>query len=148
MADRPRPAICGKMNHIQWLRFCPAASSARTLSMTGAWAVTKRSSSWSSPMVMRSLMHAFDLGAAASEFLFYRLVAAIEMVHARDGGFAFGGEGGQDQGEGGAQVSCHDWGAGEFGHAADDGGGAVDIHLGAHAVELRHMHEAILEDGL
>ena len=28
MALWPRPAICGKTNHIQWLCFCPARNSA------------------------------------------------------------------------------------------------------------------------
>jgi hypothetical protein len=35
-----------------------------------------------------------------------------------------------------------------FGDAAHDGRGAVEVDAGAHAHELGHMHEAVLEDGL
>ena len=34
----PKPAICGKMNHIQWLRFRPLRSSDITWAYAGAWA--------------------------------------------------------------------------------------------------------------
>ena len=39
---RPSPRSCGKMNHIQCVRLLPPASSRRTVSITGAWASTKR----------------------------------------------------------------------------------------------------------
>ena len=38
----PRPRSCGKINHIQWLRFRPAFSSSRAAAKTGACAITKR----------------------------------------------------------------------------------------------------------
>src|SRR6516164_5096286 len=42
MALWPRPASCGKMNHIQWVRLQPAVSSSTTRPWTGACAVVKR----------------------------------------------------------------------------------------------------------
>src|SRR5471032_1650206 len=41
MSLRPSPCSCGKMNHIQWLRFWPASSSASTAGYSGACASTK-----------------------------------------------------------------------------------------------------------
>jgi hypothetical protein len=41
--DRPKSRSCGKMNHIQWVRFRAAFSSSRTVSRTGSCAVTNRS---------------------------------------------------------------------------------------------------------
>ena len=70
------------------------------------------------------------------------------MIDAVYDGLAGCREAGQDQGDRGAQVCGHDRGAGEGWHAADYGGGAVDVDAGAHAVEFGDVHEAVLEDGL
>ena len=79
--------------------------------------------------------------------MFHGFVAAVEVVDAADGGLAFGGEAGQDQGDRGAQIGCHDLGAGEVGDAADDGRGAMGVDAGTHAVEFRDVHEAVFENG-
>ena len=43
----PKPAICGKMNHIQWVHLFPAVSSSTTRAYTEACASTKRTRSGS-----------------------------------------------------------------------------------------------------
>ena len=75
----------------------------------------------------KALGNAGDAGAAGGEFLFDGFVAAVEMVDPADGGLAFSREGGQDEGDGGAQVGRHDGSAGETLHAADDGRGAMRV---------------------
>ena len=62
-----------------------------------------------------------DARAAGGEFLFDGFIAAVEMVDPADGGLPRGCEGGQDEGEGGAQVGGHDGGARKTFHAADNG---------------------------
>ncbi len=93
------------------------------------------------------IFKAFDVGAAAGELVLEGFVAAVEVVDAVDDGLAAGGEAGDDEGDGGAEVGGHDRGAGEGVDAADDGGGAVDVDAGAHAVEFGDVHEAVFEDG-
>src|SRR4051812_6006905 len=58
MAERPSPRSCGKTNHIQWLRFWPACSSARAVANTGACAVTNRSRSKAAAAGMSVLLGA------------------------------------------------------------------------------------------
>ena len=38
----PKPSICGKTNHIQWLFLRPSRNSEQTVSYTGFWASTNR----------------------------------------------------------------------------------------------------------
>ena len=95
---------------------------------------------------VEDVAHAADLGAYAAEFFFEALVAAVEVVDAVEDGFAVGDQGSEDEGGGGAQVGAHDGGGLEVGLAADGGGAAVDGDVGAHAVKLLNVHEAVLED--
>ena len=69
------------------------------------------------------------------------------MVHAAHDGFALGDQAGDHQGRAGAQIGGHHRGAGEHLDAAHDRRVAVRLDVGAHAQQLGHVHEAILEDG-
>ena len=93
-----------------------------------------------------NISHAADLGADAAEFFFDVLVAAVHVVDAVEDGFAVGDESGEDEGGRGAKVRAHDGRGLERSFAADSGGPAADGDVGAHAVELADMHEAIFED--
>ena len=53
-----------------------------------------------------------------------------------------------DERGGGAQIGRHDRRARELRNALNDGRMAFDRDVGAHAAELRHVHEAVLEDSL
>src|SRR5690606_40765267 len=86
------------------------------------------------------------MGADRAQLLFHALIAAVQVVDAFDGGFAEGGQAGDDQAGRGAQVGGHDGGARQLGHARDDGGVSVDVDLGAHAAQLLDVHVAVLED--
>src|SRR5689334_21177306 len=90
----------------------------------------------------------FDPCAAGGELFFELLVAAIEMVNAIDDGLALSREPRQHERDGCAEIGRHYRGAGEARHAAHHRRCAMDIDVGAHATELRYMHEAVLEDGL
>ena len=74
-------------------------------------------------------------------------IAAVEVVDAFDDGFAAGDQACHDEAGGGAQVGCHDDGAGEFFHAFDEGGVAFGGDVRAHAVEFGNVHEAVFKDG-
>ena len=88
------------------------------------------------------------LGAERAELLLERLVAAIEVVDAVDHRLALGHQAGDDQAGRGAQVGRHDGRALQPLDAAHDGGIALDRDVGAEALQLERVHEAILEDGL
>ena len=70
------------------------------------------------------------------------------MVDALDPGFAGGGESREDERRARAQVARHDGGAGEGIDAVDDGARALNRDVGAHALELRNVHEAVRVDAL
>src|SRR5262249_48076766 len=76
------------------------------------------------------------------------LEAAVEVVDAVDDGLAARRQTGDDQAGRGAQVGGHDLGAAEFGNPLYAGFAAADRDLGPKAPQFRHVHEAVLEDGL
>ena len=88
-----------------------------------------------------------DFRADLAEFFLDVFVAAVEVVDAFDDGFAAGDQACHDEAGGGAQVGCHDDGAGEFFHAFDEGGVAFGGDVRAHAVEFGNVHEAVFKDG-
>src|SRR6516164_10225 len=92
--------------------------------------------------------HAADLCAHAFQLLLDMLVAAVHVVDAIEDRFAVCDEGGEDERCGRAKVGAHDGCSGEGSRAADGGSAAVDFDDGAHADELLHVHEAVLEDVL
>src|SRR5215470_5726027 len=106
----------------------------------------------SAPAAARSLAaaraHPADLRSQRSELAFDALVAAIEMVDAVDCRLALGHEAGDHQPRGRAEVGRHHIGALERMDALDDGRAALDLDVGAEALQLLHVHHAILEDGL
>src|SRR5438034_4150081 len=74
----------------------------------------------------------FDARAAGRQLLLDPLIAAVEMIDAVDDRLAAGDETRDDQRYRSAQIGRHDRRAGQPGHAAYQGGGAVDIDVGAH----------------
>src|SRR5215475_1077374 len=89
-----------------------------------------------------------DARAQGLELLLQRLVTTIEVIHARDLRLALGGQPGQHERSGGAQVGSHHGRSLVGVDPAHHGHGAVGLDGGAHAAELGHVHEAILENGL
>ena len=75
------------------------------------------------------------------------LVAAIQMVNPVNDGFAIRHQAGNHQAGRGAQVGGHHRGARQARHAGDDGGVALGGDVGAHAVQLGHVHEAVFKNG-
>src|SRR5205085_1971497 len=92
-------------------------------------------------------LYALDVGAEAVELFVDQLVAAIDVVDAVDLGDAFAVEAGEDEGGAGAQVGGHDGSAAHALDALDDGGGAVEGDVGAHALHLGDVHVALRENG-
>ena len=76
------------------------------------------------------------------------LVAAVDVIEARDRGGAFGGESGEDESSGRTKIAGHHGGGGELFYAFDDRGAAIDIDVGAHTFHFRAVHEALREDGV
>src|SRR5690606_24944436 len=91
--------------------------------------------------------YALYVGAQRAQFLFHAFVAAIQVIDAIYGGLALGGQAGDHQAGGGAQVRRHDGGARERFHPGDHGGIAFDIDACAHAREFGRVHVAVFEDG-
>src|SRR6266568_4811164 len=89
-----------------------------------------------------------DAGAQRLKLLLEGLVAAVEVVDARDLGGASRREPGQYERGRGAQIGRHDGRALVGVHAPHDGDGPLGLDEGAHAAELGRMHEAVVEDGL
>ncbi len=63
-------------------------------------------------------------------------------------GLALGHQAGDHQAGRGAQVGGHHGGALQAGDARHEGGVAVDLDVGAQALQLDRVHEAVLEDRL
>lgn len=84
-----------------------------------------------------------DGGAEGLKFAVDVFVAAVEVVDALDDGLSFSCEACEDEGSAGTEVGGHDWGAVEFFDAVDDGAGALDGDLSAHAFEFGDVHEAV-----
>ena len=110
----------------------------------------RRSFLRSTPSLQKRLLrlHPLDPRAEGVEFLVDELVAAVDVIDAVDLGDAFGVQAGEDEGGGGAQVAGHDGRAAHALDAFDDGGAAVERDVGAHALELGDVHEALREDGV
>ena len=89
-----------------------------------------------------------NVGAALRELAVERLVAAIEMVDAVDGGFAFGNQRGEHEADRGAQVGRHHFCTAQLLDAAHQGGRPLQRDIGAKSAELGHMHEAAFEHRL
>ena len=87
-----------------------------------------------------------DAGTHGVEFVLDAFVAAIQMVDALHVGRAVRGQTGQHQRGAGAQVRGHDRGAGQTADSAHHGRMAGDLDVRAHAHQLQHVHEAVLED--
>src|SRR5574341_452746 len=92
-------------------------------------------------------LNPLDAGAQRLELLLKRLVAAIQVIDARDHGGAPRREPGQHERGGRPQVGRHDGRALIGRHAAHDGGGAFRLDPRAHATQLGRVHEPVLEDG-
>src|SRR5215469_15970066 len=70
MGLRPRPLICGKMNHIQCPILAPACSSESTRLNTGSCAITKRSrlnGSWEERLVEACIQASVSLNLSTSQ---------------------------------------------------------------------------------
>src|SRR5690349_7488666 len=91
----------------------------------------------------RSAADALDVGAAVAELFFQPFEPAIEVVDAVDGGFAAGGEAGDDERDRSAEVGGHDLRALELRDAFDRGDLAVDANVGTEARELGDVHVAV-----
>src|SRR5688572_9084553 len=97
---------------------------------------------------LRFSTHAPDARAKAGELLFDPFVAAIEVVDTVDGGSAARDEAGKHQARGSAQIGCHHRRAVEMTDTFYHRGIALDLDVRAEALQLLHVHEAVLEDGL
>src|SRR5208337_1224597 len=123
--------------------------SARRRQVSWAWAeITPRPSrssaislSLSSACVIASARNALDVGAAGGELLLQPLEAAIEVINAIDRRFALGGERGDHQRNGCAQIGRHNRGAEQLVDALDDRRIAVELDAGAEPRELLDVHE-------
>src|SRR6267378_8640502 len=91
---------------------------------------------------------AADRGSEPLELLLDPFVAAVEVVDAGDTGLALGNEPGQDERRRGAEIRGHDRGPAEGRHAVDRRRVAFDADVGAQALELGHVREAVLIDGV
>src|SRR5258706_16170833 len=87
-----------------------------------------------------------DARAERAEFVLDALVPAVEMVNAVDDGLPLADEPGDPEARGGTQVGGHDLGAAQRRNALDDRGVALDLDVGAQALELLHVHHPVLED--
>src|SRR5512137_1076622 len=92
--------------------------------------------------------YSFNARSQRGELLLDGLVAPVDVVDTGEGRLAFRHEAGDNERGRCPQVRRHDGGALESLHALDDGVVAVDGDAGAQAPKLRHVHEAVFEDGL
>src|SRR3954451_19075526 len=90
------------------------------------------------------LAETLDPGAERAELCLERLVAAVEVIDAIDDRFAVGDQAGDHQSRRGAQVGRHDGRALQALDAAHDRAIALDRDVGAKALQLERMHEAVL----
>src|SRR2546422_1683281 len=94
----------------------------------------------------RSGLDAADRRPERLELLLQPLVAAVEVVDARDPGFAAGDETGQDERRGGAEIGRHDGRAAQHLDAADVGRVPLEADVGAEALKLGQVREAVEVD--
>src|SRR3569623_1327312 len=99
-------------------------------------------------LVLPVTFDATDLGATGPQLLFQTLEPAIQMIDPVDHRLAARRQAGDHQADGGAQVGRHPLGAFQRIDAARPRLAALHRDLGAHARQFRHVHEAVLEDGL
>ena len=97
----------------------------------------------------RSALRAPDVGAERAQLLLHALVAAVEVVDAQHLGRAARRSGRRAPATPTrAGRSPSPWRPSAWLGAAHDRGAPVDVDVGAHARQLGHVHEAVLEDGL
>src|SRR5450830_638909 len=92
-------------------------------------------------------MNPLDAGTELGQLLLDALVAAVQVVDALDHGFPLGHQPGDHQAGGGPQIGRHHRGAVELRHAFDYRRVSGDLDVGAHALQLERVHEAVLENG-
>src|SRR5690242_13520957 len=102
----------------------------------------------SQALAIGPLLDVADLRAERAELLLQRLVAAVEVVDAIDDGLPLGREPGDDQSGRRTQVGRHDVRTLQARYAAHDRRVALDGDVGAQALQLERVHEAILENSL
>src|SRR5215831_10531315 len=106
---------------------------------------TSASSSVSSAAQLFLSPRAPDPGAEPRQLLLDALVAAVEVIHAVHDGRAARDEPREDKARRGAQVRRHDVGTIQACDAFHYGGIALDLDVRAEALQLLHVHEAVLE---
>ena len=106
-----------------------------------------------SPVVGLGLLHADPLGAPhvgaqRAQLLLEALVAAVEVVDAQHLGLALGDQAGQHQEAEARRSVAITVAPVSLRRPAHDRGAPLDDDVGAHALQLGHVHVAVLEDGL
>src|SRR2546422_3547480 len=96
----------------------------------------------------RRLLEALYPSTERAQFLFERFIAAIQMIDAVNDGLALGDETGDHEARGGAKIGGHHGGALKLRHPFHHRGIALDRDIGAQALELQGVHEAVFENGL
>ena len=84
-----------------------------------------------------------DIRAHGAELAHQILVAALDILDAAELGGALGGQTGDDQRRAGPQVAGLDGRAHQMADTLDDGHLAVHLNVGAHALQLVHILEAV-----
>src|SRR5450830_2178966 len=87
--------------------------------------------------------NAADLGTEHLQLLFDALITTVDVVDAVDQRVAFSGQGRNHQAGRSPQVGGHDRCAFQAVGTGNDGGVAFDLDLGAHAMQLVHVHETV-----
>ena len=89
-----------------------------------------------------------DAGAQSAEFFLHPDVSPIQMVDAVHDRLALRGESGQDERRGGPEIARHDRRSRQASRALHDRPASLQADSRAHAHELGHVLESILEDRL
>ncbi len=90
----------------------------------------------------------FQRSTEADELADEVVIAAVDMMDVADLRLAFGDEAREHHSGASAEIGRLDLAARELVNAFDDGRAAIDADVRAHALELVHMHEAVLKDRL
>ena len=94
----------------------------------------------------RNKSKAFDACAELDELAVEAFVAAVEVPHGMEDGFALGGQSGEDQRGAGPEIGGGYGRGAEPGHAFDDRGIALHGDFRAEPIEFGGMEKTILED--
>src|SRR5690348_4357913 len=95
---------------------------------------------------MTLFFHTFDVRAKLTQLFVEMLVAAVDVVNATNLRHSLRFQSGENERGRGAKIARHYRRPEKSFHSVDDGSGAFNLHLRAHALQFRNMHVTLREN--